>query len=33
MAKTKIEHDLDLSNILRKLYEIDFLKLYLFDDD
>lgn len=33
MAKKKIESDLDLTNILKKLYEIDCLKLLLFDDD
>ncbi|CAD8174995.1 unnamed protein product [Paramecium pentaurelia] len=33
IAKEKIEYDLDLSNILKKLYEIDCLKLFLFDDD
>ncbi|CAD8086147.1 unnamed protein product [Paramecium sonneborni] len=33
IAKQKIELDLDLTNILKKLYEIDCLKLFLFDDD
>ncbi|CAD8171699.1 unnamed protein product [Paramecium pentaurelia] len=33
IAKSKIEFDLDLTNILKKLYEIDCLKLFLFDDD
>lgn len=33
IAKQKIEFDLDLTNILKKLYEIDCLKLFLFDDD
>ncbi|CAD8180178.1 unnamed protein product [Paramecium octaurelia] len=33
IAKSKIELDLDLTNILKKLYEIDCLKLFLFDDD
>lgn len=33
MAKNKIESDLDLTHILKKLYEIDCLKLFLFDDD
>lgn len=33
MTKKKIEIDLDLENILKKLYEIDSLKLLLFDDD
>ncbi|KAM3127580.1 hypothetical protein pb186bvf_020327, partial [Paramecium bursaria] len=32
MAQKKIQKDLDLANIVQKLYEIDFLKLYLFDD-
>ncbi|KAM3140994.1 hypothetical protein pb186bvf_007005 [Paramecium bursaria] len=33
MAKQKIEQDLDLTNIVKKLYEIDCLKLLFFDDD
>ncbi|CAD8160788.1 unnamed protein product [Paramecium pentaurelia] len=33
IAKSKIEFDLDLTNILKKLYEIDCLKLFFFDDD
>ncbi|CAD8086127.1 unnamed protein product [Paramecium sonneborni] len=33
LAKNKIQNDLDLTNILKKLYEIDCLKLLLFDDD
>ncbi|CAD8084753.1 unnamed protein product [Paramecium sonneborni] len=33
LAKNKIQTDLDLTNILKKLYEIDCLKLLLFDDD
>lgn len=33
MAKSKIMSDLELSNIVKKLYEIDCLKLLLFDDD
>lgn len=33
MAKSKIQSDLDLAHIVRKLYEIDFIKLFLFDDD
>ncbi|CAK77511.1 unnamed protein product (macronuclear) [Paramecium tetraurelia] len=33
IAKSKIQYDLDLTNILKKLYEIDCLKLFFFDDD
>lgn len=33
MAKAKIMSDLELTNIVKKLYEIDCLKLLLFDDD
>ncbi|CAD8180144.1 unnamed protein product [Paramecium octaurelia] len=33
LAKNKIQNDLDLTNILKKLYEIDCIKLLLFDDD
>ncbi|CAK73647.1 unnamed protein product (macronuclear) [Paramecium tetraurelia] len=32
IAKSKIMSDLELSNIVKKLYEIDSLKLFLFDD-
>ncbi|CAD8164200.1 unnamed protein product [Paramecium pentaurelia] len=32
IAKSKIMSDLELSNIVKRLYEIDSLKLFLFDD-
>jgi hypothetical protein len=33
MAKEKLMSDLDLTSIIKKLYEIDCLKLLLFDED